>query len=1428
MKYNFFFKIFLFLLIVSNFSYSQIPTTPTVASLFKVNPTSVNESTGTANISIPLYSFNVDKLNLPINLSYNSNGIKVEEGSGNAGTGWSLLMGGVITRQINGQPDEFVKQVIKELEPGFTSDPVTNEDVACQRFTIKSALGWLENSSKNLIAAQYFLQNNGDMTNFKGEVINNVFSGDKQPDIFSYILPTGKRGSFMLVNFNDSSIISSTNDKIEVTYETGNDSVNRSILRFNITDEYGNSYLFDVIEQRNDSFYGSGFGIIGSYGAKNPPVSGLFTNPTMSIGSLDSRICPEGSNLSNKGWFDIIKKPINMSWHISKITTSKNNIINYYYEDEYYNILSNISTEYQEDMQATLSAYSINAREDVFTSKKLIKIETPSEYLVINYETNNREDVRKNENPNSLKAYKDLQFFNKSNYQFKRIDFITNYKISPGIELAATNLKYLFKRLFLDKIIINKNEIYQFEYNLGSLPHRHSFEQDYWGYYNANNAEKENKTLLPDLWYYPENIRSNTRPGKFSIYKKNNFTGVENKLSTTTKYANNLSKYVADRNINEQTLKNGILEKIVYPTKGYEKFFYEPNDFLYEGDLKKGYGLRISSIEQHDSNDNLLSNVLYKYKSSNGSSSGMITNLPAFGHLYRTNMPNNDGVQSYVSSNSYSYDNNLYYSRVEKSNLGNGKIVTDFLIPFSMETEAALTYNGDFLYKKNFLISKFKLKSYNSFLAPLNTFEFPLNTLNNNCDNLFGKASKISVYNEDDQVVSITENFYNLSSKSTKHHSFSGATNSLAYDNYIISNIFAEFLLTKEEETLFYANNTKVFNVSEYAYNRNGLVTKVKKVNSKGKDVVKEFKYPNDFTYRSSTEVPVANIYSNMVDKNMINYAIETVSTINDKVVSSEIMDFQAKPAGTKSVIAPAFLKVFEPSSTASNYKFAKIDPLGLFVVDPNVNDKMIFDSYDSAGNLTMQHKPNGIYTTTLWGYNKRYPIAQFENATFSTIAAALGVQISQLENFNEENLNQINALRLLLTDVMIKTYTYLPLVGVSSTTDVKGISTFYEYDSFGRLMFVKDQDLNVLQRYCYGYQGQQVDCSLDEPYATVYKSIAQTGSFTKNSCPAGATGSTMTFNQPAGAATSTVSQNEADSKALALFNINGQANANTNGFCTFKSVALSGSFTRNNCGTAAGSAIAFSQAAGTATSTISQADADAKGLALFNTNGQANANTSGICTFNSPAESGTFTKGSCASSGGVGSSVVYTQQAGAVKSTISQADADKLGHEKFIENGRLHASVTGVCTYSSIAQEGRFIKNNCLQGEEGSIINYSQPAGAVTSTISQAVADEAGLAKFNADGQLNANQTGTCTQFITYTPRWNAATKTLALLAVASTSNHNGVTIRFNISYQNGGNNSQTAEIYIAAGKTSNAISIRLDAQSSPSVELIAIERIR
>lgn len=124
------------------------------------------------------------------------------------------------------------------------------------------------------------------------------------------------------------------------------------------------------------------------------------------------------------------------------------------------------------------------------------------------------------------------------------------------------------------------------------------------------------------------------------------------------------------------------------------------------------------------------------------------------------------------------------------------------------------------------------------------------------------------------------------------------------------------------------------------------------------------------------------------------------------------------------------------------------------------------------------------------------------------------------------------------------------------------------------------------------------------------------------------------------------------------------------------------------------------------------------------------------------------FTKNNC-ESGGTPETVKYTVVAGKYISTISQLDADSQAQSDIDNNGQNYANTNGKCTFYSIAKNGSFTKNDCTSGTIGSNVSYSQSAGIVTSTISQADANANGLTKFYADGQAYANANGICNSVI-------------------------------------------------------------------------------
>ena len=315
---------------------------------------------------------------------------------------------------------------------------------------------------------------------------------------------------------------------------------------------------------------------------------------------------------------------------------------------------------------------------------------------------------------------------------------------------------------------------------------------------------------------------------------------------------------------------------------------------------------------------------------------------------------------------------------------------------------------------------------------------------------------------------------------------------------------------------------------------------------------------------------------------------------------------------------------------------------------------------------------------------------------------------------------------------------------------------------------------------------------------------------FTKQ-CADGGVGSKVTIDQDdvtGGPFTSTVSQEDANSKAQAAVEVQGQALADAQGTCTWTGKA-SKVFTRNNCGSCQhGSSVTVTQdeVGGPFTSNISQADANKKAQDAVNSQGQAYANKNGTCEMDNtdpvwvdsePLETkceggksykkqvntnecyggaderwveggdkvctwtGTYSKQftkQCAD-GGVGSKVTIDQDdvtGGPFTSTVSQEDANSKAQAAVEVQGQALADAQGTCTWTGKASKV-FTRNNCGSCQHGSSVTVTQDevGGPFTSNISQADANKKAQDAVNSQGQAVVNKNADCLPDST-TPSWS------------------------------------------------------------------------
>ncbi|NML21312.1 hypothetical protein HHL16_10535 [Pseudoflavitalea sp. G-6-1-2] len=90
----------------NNYILPQVtPRSPEAAAFEKYTEMPVSLSNGTVNLSIPLYTIRSGSLEIPVTLSFNSNGVKNDEIPSYVGMGWSIQAGGVINYQQRGLND---------------------------------------------------------------------------------------------------------------------------------------------------------------------------------------------------------------------------------------------------------------------------------------------------------------------------------------------------------------------------------------------------------------------------------------------------------------------------------------------------------------------------------------------------------------------------------------------------------------------------------------------------------------------------------------------------------------------------------------------------------------------------------------------------------------------------------------------------------------------------------------------------------------------------------------------------------------------------------------------------------------------------------------------------------------------------------------------------------------------------------------------------------------------------------------------------------------------------------------------------------------------------------------------------------------------------------------------------------------------------
>lgn len=1011
--------------------------TPEVSTLQRYGEFNVNQYVGLPSIEIPLFVLKNYGLDIPITLSYLGGGCQVKEQSSWVGLNWNLFPGGCITESVGRNANQlFDAKSYNELTKYFYDDEqylserlllyytspyrygiLCGDDYTTVGGSIGSFPGGESSSCSDIIGLS-----NGDM--LLQQMTEGVYY---QPNIYQLNI-LNYNCKFYIHPITKKAVTVKSDENIEIIDNRGNDQTKGWTVKL------PNGIIVDLsaYETVTDGVAGTG------------------------VGHYSQHRCWKVSKITLLNGEAIY---FNYSDHSYQFTTFGEDYTMYLKTEENINESIEYSLSINEGNKPSVMSYPKDSHFDSaiksnYNVKHLTSI-TSSNYVV------NFHLTPENQKP----RLEYIDYFKTSDSQTKQRYALTYepYKLSEKgwntiDDKSYGDLEYYikYKLVSLTESSIDNNKefrmpSYRFEYteDIG-LPSVLSRAQDYWGYYNGI----KNNTLLCDesriFSFFDLDIPSNYR-----TIIRNQFT--------------------ADRTIDEAYLKQGTIKKIEYPTGGYSIFNFEPHEFrsfqgyiLNRKERTYGYygepypqknsigaGLRIESIINYNSDGQFIEKNKYRYDA------GTLLQPLAFMKYQQKS----DDYYLFYKALCFSTQN------IAASNLVDGTVGYTHVSVVKCGEE-----NSDGTIHEGYTHYTFFCNEPNYTKTTENTYLF------SNPEYRNGMFNTISIYDKDNKLIKKT--YYN--SDIIYSSIFTGIKARLFHTHShlnIFNNNHAYYLTyypirseiwknTETGEYSFFDGDLEMnYEVNNEYYGDFYQIKSTKKANSQGDVIETQYRYANLINTPD---------YILMKEKNAISIPIEEITLKNGLVVSGKLNTFR---------VANGFYildKVFKLETD----KLINIHDFTYYngsLKDKNYRIFVSYDSYDNKGNTLQYTDKDSLPVSYLWGYNGQYPIAEIKNATYDKIKSVLTESlINRLSTSPEPlatDLEKVNDLRsnVSLGNIMVTTYTYKPLVGMTSMTVPSGLTTYYDYDAFGRLkrIYIKEKDSNskeiekAIQSYDYHYRNQ-------------------------------------------------------------------------------------------------------------------------------------------------------------------------------------------------------------------------------------------------------------------------------------------------------------------------------------------------------------------
>lgn len=1101
----------------------SIPSSPEAALLGRFGDIPVGYYTGTAEIAVPLYSIKEDGIEIPITLSYHSSGIKVADEATWVGLGWDLSPEGTISVEVRGEVD-----IEKSQYYSCEGEPSTIEFK--NRFIYPGDYYSLMEIGRS-IATPACLED-GNPLSYRDSycVMTDLVAGKRQPDIFSYNF-NGHSGRFY-INPDTNQIVILDNKGEDVIFQVSGGVTAKTldgityyfgILEdshvYGMSDISGYTFKLSKIELPNGK-------IINFTYINEPATNYYYTESIDFLGPSSSNIQPHYSFINaNKKTLTKIESPtttivFNLEDRddiVSPTTTKIKRLKSIDISSPLNNTkIKSFNFVYNYFSNNTIGYNSYNANGEL---NKRLKLESLKE---IGYNTNGTTDASKPEYKFSYKT--DITLPQKNSFAVDIWGYYNgqnNTSFIPNLDYFHYDLDPIFSTLqkpyftfsnntanrytdnaYADAYMLNKityptGGFSQFEYE------PNSFNNQFIPEVYKNNAAYKNNYVLDNndvvntvtknfklsrevtinfsnlISAYNVNRAAWTYQEMTGSYIEFTKTKTVNGTPTTTlikrwdlssvlnvDFTNNNGKqwnetlvvpYDSDASVS-YTVKVFMPDNLNYANNTYHssnvnsRFTYY-DDTNVDTSISNQCGMRIKSIKSYSKSGTLISNKQLKYYGGkllnkfepltmlryNSKTAGGVTNGSSYEYIgfhKKISLASDDFGTNGGSPIGYdkveeieikdNEANNIgkktfYYNNIpnkSKTGLPNIPNLTNGLI----SKEESYNKAGNLLSDKTYFYSVIKpvvnfigiktvLKSFGSYGVP--------------CGADYYAGGTISAYYNDAPLNGVQYQF----------------------DVYPLT---AAWYMPSTTISKQYFNGNAVTTTETFSYNDQGKIRSIASTNSNNDQLSTTYYYASD----RPELLPMEDI---MISAKMTGIPLVTENRKNTELLSRQNTQF-AKDATTNNLILPKYIIAGKGTNDA-NYSMSE--------------KKVTIDKYDIKGNIQQYTLENGTSVTILWGYGKTLPIAKIENANYAQIAAALGITTTVLDTYDENNLVVLNNLRsnTNMANSPIVTYTYIPLIGISTITDSKGDKITYTYDSFGRLQNVKDKANNILSENKYQYQ---------------------------------------------------------------------------------------------------------------------------------------------------------------------------------------------------------------------------------------------------------------------------------------------------------------------------------------------------------------------